>query len=367
MNNHDKLWDIFGGKKPDTYSIRQEMESIAEAAYEFYKLRKHEDALVGYRKAFKMAESVDDTENMIEYKWWTGHCLQRLNRYREALAEFLTLSQMKPIVPRDYFDGLINQLVIATCIPIELYKIKGIVRQCYDFIQQNGMSNCESKILRNESDLARFRYDYEHAFSLSTEALAKHNKNAVTCYNEVSYYYDIMLNLVTLKQLTSLRDWLLKLQDLDTKFTVSKQLYVLRFKVEIALLEGNTKEAYDFAKKHLRYNRETGSDCYVSLRLVIRTGISAGKLDSLKEYLIELAKLRNSEDGHMRYTIQKLFGEYHAACYNHNKSSQGFFAAKRYFNRALKIGIHIDRLLECDGRQKEIAELLGEIENIKNQ
>ena len=303
---------------------------------------------------------LNNAEKMIEYKFWIGDCLSLLRRYREALAELFSLSQMKSTLPKFHFSGLNKQLSIASDIPIEYGKIQRIIRECYDFVRQNGMSGSESMILLNESFLSRYRYNYERALSLSMEGFAKYNGSAAK-YTKISHYNDVMSNLTALKRLAELKEWFVKLQNLDTSFAVSKQLHTLHYQAEIALLEGNPKAAHEFAVRRLRRDRETGGDCYSSLRLIIRTGIAAGERDSLPEHLIAIARLRNSEDGHCRYTVQKLFGEYYAARYKRGRRASDLSAARRCLLRALKIGTQIDRLLECDGRQKEIAELLGEL------
>ena len=359
MGNHNNLWDNFGGKNPDIYDKRQEMESLGNTAREFYKLVQTKNALEVYRKAYNMAELIGDTEKMGEYKYWIVDCLYSLSRYKESLVEIFELLQIKPILPLHYFYGLIKQFYLAINIPIELSKIQSVVQDCYDFNRQNGL-NGESMILSNKSSLASLRFEYEYALKLSMEALSKYDKNG-GFYNIYVHYEDVLYCFKDLKQLSPLKEWLTKLQNVDTVYNISKQCVVLKYKAEIALLENKPETAYEYAKRNFRICQENDMYILKATILAIRTGIAVGHLDSLYAYLGNLFRLRNSESKHDQYNIHKTFGEYHAARYKRDKNVKDFKSAKKCFERALKIGSDIDQLLECNGRQNEILLLISEL------
>jgi hypothetical protein len=361
MSDHNDLWDDFGGKNPDIYDRRQEMKTMADTAREFYKLNQDKNALKGYRNAYKMAELINESEKMGEYKYWEADCLCLLSRYKESLVEIFTSLQINTTSPLFYFRGLIIQLKLARIFPLELKKIQSIIQNCYDFNRQNGL-NRESMILINESKLASIMFDGESALRLSIEALAK-DENGLNF--DVSAYYQIILSSLTdLKQLSSLKEWFVKFQNANTKFSVQKQLHILQYQAEIALLEETPETAYEYAKRHFRICQEVDGDKFDSSRLVIRTGIAAGKLDLLHDYLCNLFQCRNSESKHDQYRVNIIFGEYYAVRFKRDKHIKDLKSAKKCFERAMKIGIDIDQLLECNGRQNEVLLLINELENM---
>ena len=348
--------------------IRQEMEVIAEKAYGHYNQQQIEEALCLYRRAYDAAIIIEDHEKRIKYKQWEGHCLYHLGRFREALSVLISLSQTECVVPQEYLSGMIDQIDIAIKLPIELHKIRNLIHEAYNIMRQHSLQSSKSMILIEESILANMRYDYTLALDKAQEALACHDHGAKLRCDKLVYYRSIMDNLLSLDRINELKEWLVQLQELDTVRVISKELVLLGFQTEIAIIEGRYIEAYNLAKQRLSRELETDSDCFVSIRLVVRAGITAGKLNEIKNYFIKMLSLRHTKCRNWKYQIRLYLGDYSIALYQQerNKTQHSYKQLRKYwkladkfYQQALCIGKVLDDLFDCDGRQKEISKRLA--------
>jgi len=357
-----------------TDEIRLKMEMLADEAYNCYKMQKVKEALCLYRKAYDAAIAIKDDEKMAKYKQLEGHCLCYLGLFREALSVLLPLSQTAQIVPHEHFSGIIDQIDIAVKIPIDLPKIQNLIQEAHNTIRQYGLQTARGMILIEESILAFMRYDYKLALEKAKEALDSYDQGAKISYNIIVYHRNIIDNLLLLNCVDEAREWISKFQEINTDLTFSKEISLFGFWAEIANLEGQYEVAYALAEQRLKLERETNSDCFVSLRLVVRIGISAGKLDVIRGYLAELLSMRHAKYGNWRYQVRLYIGDYYTALCQQEREkkipSQKQFdiywkLSEKFYKQAIDIGAILDNLLKCDGRQKEIKQRLERLAELK--
>jgi len=340
------------------------MDSLAERAYEHYKYYQVEEALSIYRRAYDIAAVIEDREKMMKYRQWEGHCLHHLERFREASSVLMTLSQTVAIAPHEYFSSVVDQVDIAIKLPLALPKIKSLLHEAYRIMREYSLQTSKSVVLIQESNLFRMRYDYKRALEKALEALASHHNDAKTRYNKLVYYRGILDNLTSLNSVPEIKVWLLELQECDTDRTNSKEIIFLGFSSEVAILEGKAIEAFDYAKQCIIQERKITYDSFSSLRLVVKAGIMADRLNEIRSFLAEMLSLRRTECKNRRYQIYLYCGDYYTALFRQKREVQYINCAKKYYNRARNIGIEIDSLFDCNGRQMEISQRLEYVDKL---
>ena len=359
----------------------REMESLDDAAGEFYTLDQLDSAIPLYRKAYEIAVKARDEERQVKYKEWEGHCLQRMGRLWEGLACLLELERLQANPP-DHWMGLIFQITTAIQIPISLHKIEALIRRCRDEMERSGLRGSRSMLLMEESFLAYYRHDFSAELAKTQEAMSAHEKGAYPKYNIHAHYYQLIDAFLDMGDRPNAERWLAEYEGVETQFEVSKELRILSFKRRLALMDGDYKAAWDYARRHLSKSREAQDSPYIGLRDFGETAIECGHLTEAGRALWELlSKHRNSENGHRRYEIRRLAGDYHRAMAQRaavhmdecgqqtatfRKYEKAFrkhtAMARRDYGYALKTGQFLDERLCCDWHEKEMRQRIRSLE-----
>lgn len=367
----DELWqriDAAEKERPATNQMRrveiiQEMNRLHNTARGFYRLRQFDSALSLYHKAYQAAVKAGDEENQVYFKVKKGHCLWHLRRLREALACLVELEKLEAN-PKRRWEGLIFQIAIATAIPISLHNIQLLMQRCSDELKRQNLRLSRGMLLIEKAVLAFLRHDASTALARAQEAMHTYAEGASPQYDIAVYYSYLIEFYLDAGDRISAEWWLERYEGVRTWLDVYKELDILLIRQRIALLDGNYSVAWDYAQRFLQKAREAEDSPYIGLTNLAETGIACGHLTEVRLALWELlSKYRNAEEGHRRYELRRLGGDYHRAMaqqaelYTH-ENLRHTAIARRYYRYALKIGRFIDERLCCDWHEEEIQERL---------
>ena len=359
----------------------REMESLDDAAYGFYKLDQLDSAVPLWRKAYEIAVKAGDEERQVNYKQWEGHCLRRMGCLREGLACLLELERLQANPPARW-TGLIDQITTAIQIPISLHNIEALIRRCRDEMERSALQSSRSMLLSEETYLAYCRKDFPTELAKAQEAMSAYEKDAYPEYDIHVHYYQLIDAFLDIGDRTNAERWLAEYEGVETPFEVSKELNILSFKRRLALMDKDYKVAWDYARRHLSKSREAENSSYNGLRNLAETAIECGHLTEASHALWELlSKHRNSENGHRRYAIRRLAGDYRRAmaqraaahmneCGRRTATFRKYekefrkhtALARRDYGYALKTGQFLDERLCCDWHEKEIRQRIRSLE-----
>ena len=359
----------------------REIESLADTAYEFYALNQYDSAAPLYSKAYHIAVKSGNTEQQAEYKYWEGHCHRLMGHLREGLACLLELDCLNSNPP-ERLHGLIDQIIIAIRIPISLRNIEALIRRCRDDMERFGLQASRSMLLSVEYTLAYYRKDFATELSRAQETLSTYEVSAYRGFDIYCHYVEMIDAFLDNGDRLNAERWLGKLEAVETRYEASKELSLLSFKRRLALMDGDHKAAWNYAQRYYHKAREAESSPYGGLKQLAEAGIECRHLLETGQAVWELlSKHRNSENGHRRYAIRRLAGDYYRAMsqratspmdeggketafYRRYEDSfrKNAMLARRYYEHALKVGQFIDERLCCDWHEKEIRERLRSLE-----
>lgn len=375
MDELDELWqriDATKKERPTTGRIHwaemtQEMNNLYNTARGFYRLNQFDSALAFYRKAYQIAMKIGDGESQSKFKEMEGHCLRCLGRLRDALVCLVELEKLEG-TPNCRWEGLIDQIVIATDIPISLRSIQSLMRRCSDEMERHGMQSSRCMLLIEESALASLQHDVSTALAKAQEAMHVYKKDANPNYNITVYYHHLINSYLDAGDHTSAKWWLEQYEDTATWLEFSKELDILSIRRRLALWDGDRPAAWDYAQRFLRKAREAEDSPYIGLINLVETGITCGRLTEIRQAMRELIlRHRNSEEGHRRYAIRRLVGDYHRAIAQQSEpytreNLRHTAIARRFYHYARKVGRFIDERLCCDWHEAEIERCLQSLE-----
>jgi tetratricopeptide (TPR) repeat protein len=367
MSEHSKLWSEFETDSVNASEIRQEIATLDEAAFEHYRLSQYNEVLALYRRAYQLSNSISDQELMAKYKCLEGGVLSLQGLYWEALAVFAQLEEIE-YSPSCHWYGLICQIEIALDLPIPLKKIQDLIKRAYDDMRTYNLQASKSMLLCQESTLHFNRFEDMKALEKMKEALAVYDDYGDPRYDRSVFYCSIIMAYVEMEDRENAEIWSEKFYNDHSELTKTVELHAIDYKQRIALLNKDFEAALEFARQYMFSERETGGDCYYSLKMVSNAAIKAKKLKEARGYLAALFNMRHSECTAVKHVIWRLTGDYYTAMARLGgfKKAYHIKRAKCCYGKAMKWAVIVDNLLCCDGRIKIIQARIKELEAIED-
>ena len=348
-------------------ALAEESDRLNDAAYEAYKLSQYDSAISLYHRAYQAAVRAEDLRRQAKHLFWEGDALKLAGRLREALACLLAVEALEQADKAVYWDELISQIGIAILIPLSLEKIRDLMDRCRDEMWRLGLNASHGKLLIQECDLAFYCNDFRTELAKAQEAMAGYDASARPNYIINVYYRNMIDALINAKDNPNAQRWLERYEGAETEFETDKELDLLDCRRRIALKDGDLPAAWRYAQRALQKAREGQRSPYGSLYSYTNTAIQCGHLREAAAGLAELLSVhRHSENGHRRYSLRRLVGDYHRAVARHCADKAAVrrhtALARRFYGYADRVGRFLDEKLCCDWREQEIRERLASLE-----
>ena len=380
---------MFDAENPLTQAAQEEMQSLYDAGREAYQDTQLLQAAEIFGKALKIAESINDTRKIVEYRFWRGASLFPAGKLRQALA-VLTPTLKDGNTGGDaaeIYNTLTKYMEIARDLPVNLGAIEKAYQQTENFLRDSGNLEWRNQLLLLQAILYKLRGMYPEALAAAQESWA------IWQEGYPSYVADAHLNgLVEISLLLRdveqaqmyLWEW-----EMDEHETIPKYREEMSCssRSNLAQLKGRFTEAVDWARRAILVDNSNIETLIVMVRAFLCTEDNHRARDELIRLLAE----RHAESGHYRYYIRLLWGDYHLACArqaagmpavddvfglefpppsaiaNPAATRYALARARRGYRAALKVGSWIDEKLQCSLRQNEISERLARVEAIEGK
>lgn len=380
---------MFDAENPLTQAAQEQMQSLEDAGREAYKDRQLLRAAEIVGKALEIAESINDTRKIVNYRFWRGASLFGAGKLRQALAVLTpTLKDGNTGGDAaDIYNSLTKYIDIAQNLPVNLGAIENAFQQTENFLRDSGNLEWRHQLLHLQAQLYTLRGMYPEALASAQESWAiwQHEYPRYTADTHLNNLVEISLLLRDAEQAQMyLWEW-----EMDEHDTIPKERERLSCsgRSNLARLQGRFTEAVDWARRAMLVdNSEIGT-----LIVMVRAFLCTGDKHRARDELIRLLAQRHAETGHDRYYIRLLWGDYHLACAreaagmpavddvfglefpppsaiaNPAATRYALARARRGYRAALKVGSWIDEKLQCSLRQKEISERLARVEAIEGK
>lgn len=250
MKNIDK-WESLGDNLTTDADklasvVKHEIDELDSIEIGLYKSGKNNEAVEVFRKLIVKAINDNNSELVIKYKNYCGNSLYRLNRYTEALSECLDieLNYKSEDNKLDFCNSLINQIRVALKTPLTRDGIKKLINKS---IHHFNLSKYSISIIHTcQAELEIIVYNYHESVGLLKEAIStKNNDNSV--FDVIVEYYHILYCYYKLNDENNFAHYLKKLNESETSYIVTKQVYILVSKSMLAELQRDYKSAWKFA------------------------------------------------------------------------------------------------------------------------
>ncbi|HJP93298.1 MAG TPA: hypothetical protein VJ875_15170 [Pyrinomonadaceae bacterium] len=225
---------------------------------------------------------------------------------------------------------------------------------------------------------------YEEALSTAQEAWVMHEVDQDSGYpgQVADFHMDGLITVcLRLRDLELAKNYLGEWEWQPDVMPVNREVRFSRSLADVFRFDGRVREAIDWARKAVYTAeatdyQETKFASYVSL---IRAYLAAGQLSGAYEYLKRLLLMRRSESKHDLYNIYLLLGDYRLSCAcavagldpldidyqtdlarpaqvaDANSALRLLRRAGKLYDAAEKVGILIDRHLQCTIRRQVLA------------
>jgi len=380
---------MFDAENPLTQAAQEQMQSLDDAGGEAYNDTQWLRAAEIYGKALEIAESINDTRRIVNYRCWRGASLFEAGKLRQALAVLTpTLKDGNTGGDAaDFYRTLIRYIDIAQNLPVNLGAIEKAYQQTENFLRDSGNLEWRHQLLWLQANLYKLRGMYPEALAAAQESWAiwQHEYPCYIADAHLNSLVEISLLLRDAEQAQMyLWEWEMDEHDDIPK---SRERMSCSSRSNLARLEGRFTEAVDWARRAMLVDN---SDIE-TLIVMVRAFLCTEDHHRARDELIRLLTERHAESGHYRYDIRLLWGDYHLACgrkaagmpavddefglefpppsaiANPAATRYALARARRGYRAALKVGSWIDEKLQCTLRQTTISERLARVEAIERK
>lgn len=380
---------MFDAENPLTQAAQEQMQSLEDAGSEAYKDSQSLRAAEIFGKALEISESINDTRNIVLYRFWHGAMLYGAGKVRQALA-VLTPTLKEGSTggdAADIYNTLTLYIDIAQELPVNLGAIEKAYRQTENFLRDSGNLVWRHKLLHLQRKLYERQGMYPEALAAAQESWAIW-QDEYPCYIADAHLNSLVEISLLLRDAEQAQMYLWEWEmDEHDEIPKSRERMSCSRQSDLARLEGRFTEAVDWARRAMLVDNSN----IETLIVMVRAFLCTGDNHRARDELIRLLAQRHAETGHYRYYIRLLWGDYHLACArqaagmpavddvfglelpppsaiaNPAATRYALARARRGYRAALKVGSWIDEKLQCSLRQTTISERLARVEAIEQK
>lgn len=352
----------------------ESLELAADAAYRNAQSRMQAAEL--YEQALDIATSIDNVDLMLRYRLRWGDSLYEVGKLQQALTTLSPILQKKhqyshPYTTGNIFFTMAIYISVAQELPVSLQAINKVYQQAYHFMQESGSKQWNDRLLFRKAKLLTYRGEYHKALDAALEGWFIHRQKSTegTLYDIDDEHLNQLVQInIYLGDTEQAKKYLQIWQQTTCDFFIDRERWFSNRQSELAHLEGRFNDALQWARR--------GVQAGASENYLIHAFLSLGNYQHARQALIQLSrKWRTHENGHYRYELRRLIGDYHLACAqnmleeprrNIDKIMLTLKKTERAYERAMRVGKWIDERLECAKRQDELHKRLSCLESIRS-
>jgi tetratricopeptide (TPR) repeat protein len=357
-----------------------------------YRSGRHAEAARAYRRAAETAEALGRTREAAEARFWQGVALHGGGRLREALAALssvATYSDAAAVEGRTRHMSLTRAVLVAADLPAPLASVERALADV-ERVENHAGSGRRSRLLLAKARLALARGDARQALGLAREGFELGRREDAS-YALGTYLKEAMKACLRLRDLEAAESLMKEWDGVSDVYLEARRIFKAAFSSMVARHQGDVERAIDLAEHAVELARTSDelSERKLSGEALVRAKLCSCTPEEGGRELGRLLRLRHSEVGTARYEVRLLHADYHAAVSRLHaglspvdpESGRRFpppavtpspelatrarVRARRTYQSALRVGLELDRLLECSAREAQVGERLGLLDAVE--
>ena len=353
-------WNEVQTKRESQKSVRE----LHRDAYTAYRQGQRELAASLFGEAAELARQQGDPAAQAENLHWKGETLRLGGHLEAALHCLLLADNLNALDPADHFRNLLDIVAVGNDLPLPLPQLEDLFAKLEPYKGSQQLGGSKSMVLYEESLLLYQRGKHREALARSQEAFASRVSRA-PCYDDKVYFGDLVGSYRLTGQYAEARAILRQWKAQASYHFADEKSQILMAEAKLLYAEGHTQAAWDTMQQAYaeeRYIQRAGKN-YGTLEWMIRIGSELGHFEQLRPLVLRMLHFRHAESRHARYSCHISLARY--CCHvcirgglSPKDTARMHRHARFWLRQADTTARHIDRLLECDWRTKEVQELL---------
>lgn len=348
-----------------------------------------------FYKALELAEEYGETDFIVTMRYQLGHVLTGAGKMKEGLAAMTPILQSQTVIgkPSDFYWTLIRYIETALEIPANLQTIEKVFGQIENLLSDSEFHDWPIITLWLRAALNLRRGLYQEALNYGQESWAlreqPRREGDLGGYSAGTHLGILVESSLRLNNLEQVKKYLLEMESRDAEGP-STTPRMLAYQSSLARIEGRKQDTIEWTRQALvRCQLVTEQeDRYLLGTSSVRACLYTKQDELLKEAMSHCVRLRSIENGHYRFGVRLLIGDYHLAYARRyagmepvddeygesfpmpitvvevDNTRRRLIRARLAYNRALTVGKELDEKLQCSWRQREISNRFERIEAI---
>lgn len=367
MADNWSKWDDWLKVEDIIFDKKNALDLFLEG-YEHYKLADYSEAASLFRQAVELAEEANDVNFQCESLLWEGYCYILMGQLKKALARLLLAEDLGGGDEDTRFNIVSELYDLASILPLPKAQQEELLQKLTPYKNFMQFGGSKSIVLRWERQFLLHQGNQEKALSLAQEAFAC-QKIGIPCYNDCYYYQDLVdsycENGFLVEAWNTQREW--RIQGSTTFAKVRS--WQFRSEAQLLYKEMQLIAAWDailLCQAEERYLNIYGK-VIETLTWLIRIGVDARRMDEVRVSLPLLFRWHNADSLYDQFECFYWFAYYYTNLSWHlqedsdapqrNTLKIARVRAERWYQRAERVGLELDKLLETDVKQKELDKL----------
>ena len=342
-----------------------------------------------YEQAYGLAEGSDDEliggKYVAIFRRNASHSFQATSRLREALAVLTPLKRNTKIPSCCVYGNMTDHFLIALELPISLSTIEKSYGEAESYFRASGGYSWKSRILNMKAELLLARGLLEEARRVAQEGWAIRDDDCPNYY-ATTHFSTLVRISIARRDAAEAEQYLGSWEKQEESSQIMKRVEFATLQSCAARLAGDIGAAVDHARQAVQLAElaDWGEARHAAHCALARAFIVSGESARARDLLARAGRMRRSESGHERYTLQLLRGDYHlsrvraaagmpaiddefveelprpfAHAADNVESARMLRKARAAYRSASDIGCWIDRQLECSARGAEVSARLA--------
>lgn len=367
MTDNLSQWDDWL-KAEDIISNKKDNWDLFFEGVKHYKQADYSVAASLFCQAAELAEEIGDISAQCTCLLWEGYCYTLIGQLKKALTRLLLAEELGGGDEGVRFHIVSELYDLASLLPLPKTQQEELLQKLTPYKSSMQFGGSKSIVLRWERQLLLHRGNQEKALGLAQEAFVCQGIDD-PAYHDCYYYQDLVdsycENGLFAEGWNTLREW--KIHG-STTFAKVKS-WQFRSEAQLLYKEAQLIAAWDailLCQAEERYLNIYGK-VIETLTWLIRIGVDAGRMDEVRASLPLLFRWHNGDSLYDQFECFYWFAYYYTNLSWHlqedgdalqrNTLKTACVRAERWYRRAKRVGLKLDKLLETDMKQKELDKL----------